>query len=116
VKYMTLHYRDEAAAANMTKEEQMQEIQDYNAFFEYASQHATIISGEAVRPTAAATTIRVRDGKTLTTDGPFVETREGLAGFYIIDCKDLDEAIEIASKIPVAREGSVEIRPVVTFE
>ena len=116
MKYMMLNYRDEAASANMTEEEQMQEIQDYNAFFEYARQRATIISGEAVRPTAAATTIRVRDGKTLTTDGPFAETREGLAGFYVIDCKDLDEAIEIASKIPVAREGSVEIRPVVTFE
>jgi hypothetical protein len=113
---MTLHYRDEAAAANMTQEEQMQEMQDYNAFFEYARQRVTIISGEALRPSSAATTIRVRDGKTLTTDGPFVETREGLAGFYIIDCKDLDEAIEIASKIPVAREGSVEIRPVITFE
>lgn len=116
MKYMMLNYRDEAAAANMTKEEQMQEIQEYNAFFEYASQRATIISGEAVRPTSAATTIRVRDGKTLATDGPFAEAREGLAGFYIIDCKDVDEAIEIASKIPVAREGSVEIRPVVTFE
>jgi hypothetical protein len=116
VKYMLLNYREEAAFANMTKEAQMQEIQDYNAFFEYASQRAKIISGEAVRPTSAATTIRVRDGKTLTTEGPFAETREGLAGFYIIDCKDLDEAIEIASKIPVAREGSVEIRPVVTFE
>lgn len=116
MKYMMLNYRDEAASANMTKEEQMQEIQDYNAFFEYARQRATIISGEAVRPTSAATTIRVRDGKTLTTDGPFAETREGLAGFYVIDCKDLDEAIEIASKIPVARQGSVEIRPVVTFE
>lgn len=116
MKYMMLNYRNEAASANMTEEERMQEIQDYNAFFEYASQRATIISGEAVRPTSAATTIRVRDGKTLTTDGPFAETHEGLAGFYIIDCKDLDEAIEIASKIPVAREGSVEIRPVVTFE
>jgi hypothetical protein len=116
VKYMMLNYRDEAAFANMTKEEQMQEIQDYNVFFEYARQHATIISGEAVHPTSVATTIRVRDGKTLTTDGPFAETREALAGFYVIDCKDLDEAIEIASKIPVARQGSVEIRPVVVFE
>ena len=82
----------------------------------YVSQRATIISGEAVHPTSAATTIRVRDGKTLTTDGPFAETHEQLGGFYIIDCKDLDQAIQIASKIPVAREGSVEIRPVVTFE
>ncbi len=118
MKYMMLNYRDEAAAANMTKEEQMQEIQEINAFVEYVSQRATIISGEPVRPTSTATTIRVRDGKTLTTDGPFAETREALAGFFLIDCKDLDEAIEFASKIPVARqrEGSVEIRPVVTFE
>jgi hypothetical protein len=116
VKYMMLNYREEAAFANMTKEEQMQEIQEINAFFKYARQRATIISGEPFYPTSAATTIRVRDGKTLTTNGPFAETREALAGFFLIDCKDLDEAIEIASKIPVAREGSVEIRPVVTFE
>ncbi|MFN8435194.1 MAG: YciI family protein [Anaerolineales bacterium] len=116
MKYMMLNFRNEAASANMTEEERMQEIQDYNAFFEYASQRATIISGEAVHPTSAATTIRVRNGKTLTTDGPFAETHEGLAGFYVIDCKDLDEAIEIASKIPVAREGCVEIRPVIVFE
>ncbi len=116
MKYMMLNYHNEAAIANMTKEEQMQERQEYNAFFEYASQRATIISGEAVHLTSAATTIRVRDGKTLTTDGPFAETREALGGFYIIDCKDLDEVIEIASKIPVARKGSVEIRPVLIFE
>jgi hypothetical protein len=115
MKYMMLNYRNEAAAAKMTKEEQMQEIQDYNAFFEYASQRVTIVSGEAVRPSATATTIRVRDGKTLTNEGPFAENPEGLAGFYIVDCKDLDQAIEIASKIPVAREGSVEIRPIVVF-
>jgi hypothetical protein len=113
---MLLNYWDEAANANKTQEEQTQEIQDYTAFLEYARQRATIISAEAVHPTSTATTIRVRDGKTLTTDGPFIETREGLAGFYIIDCKDLDEAIEIASKIPVARQGSVEIRPVIVFE
>jgi hypothetical protein len=118
VKYMMLNYREEAAFANMTKEEQMQEIQEINAFVKYVRERATIISGEPVYPTSAATTIRVRDGKTLTTEGPFAETREALAGFFLIDCKDLDEAIEIASKIPVARQGSVEIRPVpvVIFE
>lgn len=118
MKYMMLNYREEAAFANMTKEEQMQEVQEINAFVKYVRQRATIISGEPVYPTAAATTIRVRDGKTLTTDGPFAETREALAGFFLIDCKDLDEAVEIASKIPVARQGSVEIRPVpeITFE
>lgn len=112
MKYMILNYREEAPFANMTEEERMQELADINAFTKYAREHATILGGEPLYPTSAATTVRVRDGKTLTTDGPFAETREALAGFFVIDCKDLAEAIEIASKIPVARQGSVEIRPV----
>jgi hypothetical protein len=116
MKYMMLIYGDEAASMNMTDAERGQEMQDYNAFTAYASGRAKIESSEALYPTSAATTIRVRDGKTLTTDGPFAETREALGGYYLIDCKDLDEAIEIAARIPGALNGSVEIRPVVVFE
>lgn len=116
MKYVMLIYGDEAAGAGMTQEQQMQELADYNTFGAYASGRATIVSGEALHPTSAATTIRVRDGKTLTTDGPFAETREALGGYYVIDCKDLDEAIEIGSKIPGALHGSIEIRPLVVFE
>jgi hypothetical protein len=73
------------------------------------------VAGEALHPTTSATTVRVRDGKALTTDGPFAETKEQLGGFYLLDCKDLDEAIEYAAKIPGASHGSVEIRPIVIF-
>jgi hypothetical protein len=69
-------------------------------------------AGEALAPTSTATTVRVRDGQTLTTDGPFAETKEALGGFYLIDAADLDEATEIAAKIPAAWRGSVEIRPI----
>jgi hypothetical protein len=69
-------------------------------------------AGEALEPTSTATTVRVRNGQTLTTDGPFAETKEALGGFYLIDARDLDEAIEIAAKIPAARVGSMEIRPI----
>ncbi len=68
--------------------------------------------GERLRPTTDATTVRVRNGETLSTDGPFAETKEQLAGFYLVDCKDLDEAIEVAAKIPGARTGSIEVRPI----
>jgi hypothetical protein len=116
MKYIFLIYGDEAASAGMTQEEQMQELNDYNAFTAFAMSRGTIASAEALLPTHTATTVRVRDEKTLTTDGPFAETREALGGYYVIDCKDLDEAIEIAAKIPGALNGSVEIRPVMVFE
>jgi hypothetical protein len=116
MKYIMLIYGDEAAGMQMTPEEQEQEMRDYYAFGEFARARAKIEAGEALHPTNTATTVRVRDGKTLTTDGPFAETREQLGGFYLMDCKDLDEAIEIAARIPGAKNGCVEVRPVVIFE
>ena len=68
--------------------------------------------GERLRPTSDATTVRVRNGEVLATDGPFAETKEQLAGYFVVDCKDLDEAIEVAAKIPGARDGSIEVRPI----
>ena len=68
--------------------------------------------GERLRPTADSTTVRVRDGEVVTSDGPFAETKEQIGGFYAVDCKDLDEAIEVAAKIPGARWGSIEVRPI----
>src|SRR5712692_6032101 len=89
------------------------ELGEYRAFGkEFAK---TIKGGNALRPTSAATTVRVRDGKRLTTDGPFAETKEQLGGYYLVEAKDLDEAIHIAGKIPAARYGSVEVRPIMTF-
>ena len=72
----------------------------------------SLIAAEALEPTATATTVRVRDGKVSITDGPFAETKEQLAGFYLIEARDLNDAIQVASKIPPAREGSVEVRPI----
>jgi len=75
-------------------------------------QSGVLVAAEALQPTDTATTVRVRNGKTYITDGPFAETKEQLAGFYLLDARDLNEAIQMASKIPPAREGSVEVRPV----
>lgn len=74
-----------------------------------------IKGGQALQPTSAATTVRVRDGKRLTTDGPFAETKEQLAGYYLVEAGDPEEAIAIAAKIPCARFGCVEVRPILTF-
>lgn len=113
--YMVLIYGSEATAAAMTQAEREAETQAYWAFNKLTEERKALVSGEALVPTSSATTIRVRDGKLLTTDGPFAETKEQLGGFYILDCKDLDEAIELASQIPGTKTGSVEIRPVVVW-
>lgn len=115
MRYMLLIYGDQAARATMTEADFGAELQAYNAFGAEARQRNLLLAGEALHPVTAATTVRVRDSKTLTTDGPFAETKEQLGGFYILNCKDLDEAIEMAAKIPGAKDGCVEIRPVVEF-
>ena len=74
------------------------------------------MAADALQPTTTATSVRVRDGKTITTDGPFAETKEQLGGYYLLDCKDLDEALEFAAKIPGAKIGSIEVRPVMVFD
>ncbi|HEV2472349.1 MAG TPA: YciI family protein, partial [Chthonomonadales bacterium] len=85
------------------------------AFLREVQQRGLLTGGAALQPTATATTVRIRGGKPLITDGPFAETKEQLAGFYILNCKDLDEAIEIAGKVPDSASGSIEIRPVIEF-
>ena len=91
-------------------------INEYMAFTAEVQEKNLMLGSNALEPVATATTVRVRDGKTETTDGPFAETKEQLGGYYLLDCKDLDEAIEHAAKIPCARAGSIEIRPVMLFE
>lgn len=115
MRYLLLIYVDEAVYEKQNPEEQAQEYQEYNAFGKEAEKRGFTPLGEALQPVATATTVRVRDGKTLTTDGPFAETKEQLGGYYMLKCKDLDEAIEMAAKIPGARHGSVEIRPIMEF-
>ena len=111
MKYLLLIYENEKRWENGYDPKEMAE---YGAFGKEFS--AKIAGGNALKSTASATTVRVRDGKRLTTDGPFAETKEQLGGFYLVDAKDIDEAIHIASKIPAARYGSIEVRPIMTFE
>jgi hypothetical protein len=91
-------------------------MEEYNAFSKAITDAGVYVGGEALQPNPTATTVRVRDGAPMITDGPFIESKEGLGGFYILDCKDLDEALAWAGKCPGAWYGSVEVRPVVTFE
>jgi hypothetical protein len=88
------------------------ESQAYNAFTEDIKARGIFEAGEALHPTSSATTVQVRDGETVATDGPFAETKEALGGFYLVDARDLDEAIELAARIPAARHGSIEVRPI----
>ena len=94
------------------KEEEAKILGEYGAFTESIAKSGHYKAGEALEPTSTATTVRVRDGKTTTTDGPFAETREQLGGFYLIEAKDLDEAAAIAARVPGARDGSIEVRPI----
>jgi hypothetical protein len=113
MKYLASIYNDESAE---TTPEQGAAIMDaYWAFTREIEEAGVMLGGEGLQPTSTATTIRVRDGETLLTDGPFAETKEQLGGFYLLECKDLDEAIAWASKIPGAANGSVEVRPVMTY-
>lgn len=114
MQYMMLIYGVEPTATPTDAESQA-EYAAYNAFGKEATDRKLMVSGEALHPVATATTVRVRDGKISTTDGPFAETKEVLGGFYILNCKDLDEAIEMAAKIPGAKRGAIEVRPVVDF-
>jgi hypothetical protein len=115
MKYLLLIYGNEAADARRPQPEQEREMQAYFEFTDQVNKAGVMAGGEALHPTATATTVRIRDGKLTTTDGPFAETKEQLGGFYLLDCKNLDEAIEWASKIPHAAIGSIEIRPIVDF-
>ena len=114
MRYALLIYGAESAGGQASKEEQEAVMAAYNAFGErYKDQ---IVGGEALLETSSATTVRVRNDKTLTTDGPFAETKEQLGGFYLVNCNDLDEALQIAANIPGAVSGSIEVRPIMEFE
>jgi hypothetical protein len=93
-------------------DEQSSLMQEYGKFWDEMSSRGVMKDGARLRPTGDATTVKVRDGQVITADGPFAETKEQIGGFYVVDCKDLDEAIEVASKIPNARNGTIEVRPI----
>ena len=114
MQYLLTIYEDEKRWATLGKEEGEAEMNAYWAFGEEFK--GAIKGGNALQPTNTATTVRVREGKRLTTDGPFAETKEQLGGYYLVEAADLDAAIAIAAKIPGARSGSVEVRPIMTFD
>ena len=111
MRYLLLLYLDEKL--NDMSPEAMGE---WEAFTKEVTDAGVYEDGRALQPVSTATAVRVRDGETVTTDGPFAETKEQLGGFYLLNCKDLDEAIAYAAKIPSAPRGSIEVRPVVEFE
>jgi hypothetical protein len=114
MRYTLLIYTDQNLYEKMSPEETQALMAAYNAFGERFKDK--IKGSEALLPTPSATTVRVREGKTLTTDGPFAETKEQLGGYYLVTCDNLDEAIQIAAQIPDAVRGSIEVRPVMEFE
>ncbi len=115
MKYMLLMYGNESEAPKYTPEEHQAAAQAWFAFATEAKAAGVLLSNNGLSPVTDATTVRVRNGKTLTADGPFAETHEQLGGYYILDCKDLDEAIGWAAKIPIAKYGSIEVRPLNTY-
>lgn len=112
MKYLCMVFYDENIVNNMTSGEWKSLNNECVACGEGLRESGKMMGGNALHPTTTATSLRVRDGKTLITDGPFAETKEQLAGFYLLDARDLNEAIQLASKIPPARFGTIEIRPI----
>lgn len=110
MKYMLLIYLDENG---LSEGERMQCYQESAQYAQELSKSGKYLGASPLHPTSTATSLRIRDGKRLVTDGPFAETREQLGGYYLIDSKDLDEAMDIAARIPAGKFGTVEIRPVV---
>ena len=112
MRYLCLIYDDEKKWEGLSKSEQEAGIAEYGAFTESVRKNGHWITAERLQPVNTATTVRVRNGKPSTTDGPYAETKEQLGGFYLINAKDLNEAIQVASRIPSAKWGSVEVRPI----
>ena len=112
MRYLLLIASDESAQSALTAEENAATLDEYGEWMKAMTDRGLLQGGERLRPVADATTVRVRNGEVLSTDGPFAETKESLGGYFLVDCKDLDEAIEAAAKLPGARSGSVEVRPI----
>ena len=112
MQYLLMIYNNEVEYAKRDAATVQKTMAEYQAFTQSIIQAGHFKAGDRLQPTATATTVRVRDGKILTTDGPFAETREQLGGYYLIEARDLDTAIGIAARIPSARDGSIEVRPI----
>jgi hypothetical protein len=116
MKYAFTIYGDESQRASASDEDRQAMSEAYGAVTQEMNEKGVFVAGEGLYPTQTATTVRVREGDRDVTDGPFAETKEQLGGFYVLDVKDLDEAIEWAAKIPGSQFGSIEIRPVMVFD
>ncbi|MGB1250804.1 MAG: YciI family protein [Candidatus Promineifilaceae bacterium] len=115
MKYMLLIYTNESAVTDYSQADIDQSIEAYNSYIQSMAEAGVFLSAEGLQPTAAATTVRVHNGSAITTHGPFAETTEQLGGYVLIECDNLDQAIEWAGKCPTAPYGSVEIRPVMSY-
>ena len=116
MQYMFLIYGDETAEAQQTAETRQAVLNEYFAFAREARQRGIMLAGDELQPTARARTMRRRGGKLVVTTGPFAETKEQLGGYFVLECQDLDEALALARKIPAARTGAVEVRPIATYD
>jgi hypothetical protein len=112
VKYLALIHSDEAGWQTLSDEARGALIERYLAFSKEAREAGVMLGGDQLAPTAAATTVRVRDGQTLVTDGPYAEVKEALGGYYLFECDSIDEALDWAAKIPGAQHGAIEVRQV----
>lgn len=115
MKYLFLIYSDEKIETAMSQEDMGALLQAYGTYTRELEERGVKRGGEPLQPVSTATSVRRRDGKTLLTDGPFAETKEQLVGFYLVECRDLDEAVELAARVPSASFGTIEVRPVMDF-
>ena len=115
MQYLLLIYRNESYLTDMTAADRQKLAGEYGAYTQSIIQSGHFKAGDGLQPTTTATTVRVRDGKTMTTDGPFAETREQLGGYYLVEAKDIDDAVALAARIPEAKRGSIEVRPVMIY-
>jgi hypothetical protein len=116
MKYLCLIYSDEKVWAEMKAADSAAIMGEYQSLTEDLKQSGHWLAGHALKSVSTATTLRVRNGKLSTTDGPFAETKEQLGGFYLIEAKELNDALQVAARIPSVRVGSIEVRPIETFE
>jgi len=116
MKFLAIIYNDESQYADATPEDIGAIFAAHGEFGEAAGKAGVFAGGEGLQPVATATTVRVRDGERMLTDGPYAETKEQLGGYYLLDCKDLDDALSWAARIPEAKTGAVEVRPVMDYE
>ena len=115
MRYLCLIYSDEKQWDTMSEAEMNAVMGEYFAFTDDIKKSGHYVAGDALKPTATATSVRVRNGKLSTTDGPFAETKEQLGGYYLIEARDLNDAIQVAARIPSARMGTVEVRPIEVY-